>query len=172
MGEDLSQGAKIGIILIILCALIAIVFSIMSIMKNITTQGADELQHSLSSMTMQKFDDYDQREISGAQVISAIKLFENQPYVVVVYTNRKGATPVHYGLSGMTITGATANGTTVTVTNGYCTSSLPTSFTYNNKRKDMQDKTNVAYISNTSRFYSYLIKDASGDVLGILVDEV
>ena len=185
MGEDLSQGAKIGIILIILCALIAIVFSIMSIMKNITTQGADELQHSLSSMTMQKFDDYDQRTISGAQVISAIKLFENQPFCVIVYNNRQASETnaanrfTKYGLQQVTVTEGTTNfqynasTKALSVTNGFVTGSLAAgSFTYNNNRKDMNSKISAKYISNSSTYYSYLIKNTSGDVLGIMVDEV
>lgn len=176
MGEDLSQGAKIGIILIILCALIAIVFSIMSIMKNITTQGTEDLQKSLSSISMQKFDDYDQREITGAQVISACKLFQDQPFAVVVYTNRSTA-PTTYGLSNISLTTSTYSYDTsskvLLVPSGYVKGSLPSStFTFNNNRKNMSTKTNNAYVSNSARFFSYLIKTSAGDIIGIMVDEV
>lgn len=171
MGEDLSQGAKIGIILIILCALIAIVFSIMSIMKNITTQGTEDLQKSLSSITMQKFDDYDQREITGAQVISACKLFQDQPFAIMVYTNRGGGQV--YGLRGVTTSGMTYTGTKLSVTDGYVTGTLPTTtYTYNNNRTAMATKTSTHYVSNSAKFFSYLIKTTAGDIIGIAVDEL
>lgn len=206
MGEDLSQGAKIGIVLIILCALISIVFSIMSIMKNITTQGAEDLQHSLSSMSLQKFDDYDQREVTGAQVISACKLFQNQPITIVVYTNRKDIAtsgPDVYGLTkcqwisrsvgtdGKEVfddsnakdmdAPITASETTIYNTGSFVLANgvgcaygkyPSTNYVYNNDRTNMNDRTNPSYVSNSARFHSYLIKTSSGDIMGLVFDEV
>ena len=203
MGEDLSQGAKIGVTLIILCALIAIVFSIMSIMKNITTQGAEDLQHSISSMMLQKFDDFDQREVTGAQVLSACKLFQDQPVTIVVYTNRKDVGtngPDIYGLQDCTwlerqldpttnkevfreLGTIAGNGTTVydTTTStftladgvGCAYAKYPTtSYVYNNDRTKMNDRTDVSYVSNSAKYHSYLIKTSSGDIMGIVFDEV
>lgn len=178
MGEDLSQGAKIGIILIILCALIAIVFSIMSIMKNITSSGVEDLQVSLGSMTGQKFDDYDQRTVTGAQVIAVCKMFQNQPLSIYVYTNRKPDAPTVYGANNMTLVADSysydADTKTVTVPGGYVTGALPTTsaITYNNNRKNMSDKSSNEYVANSSKFYSYLVKSTSGDTIGILFDEM
>lgn len=204
MGEDLSQGAKIGIVLIILCALISIVFSIMSIMKNITTQGAEDLQHSLSSMGLQKFDDYDQREVTGAQVISACKLFQDQPITIVVYTNRNNKADI-YGLTGCSWMRKTTDATTgkekyaaveggmasvgagnaVTIYDtsakqfkladgvGFAYGALPTTtYSYNNDRTKMNERTNTSYVSNSAKFHSYLIKTTSGDIMGLVFDEV
>lgn len=84
MGEDLSTGAKIGITLIILCTLIAIVFSLLTMMKNITNSGASQLQGSLDQMLLTQFDDYNQKTVSGTQVVSSIKVFEGQDVAVVV----------------------------------------------------------------------------------------
>ena len=193
MGEDLSQGAKIGIILIILCALIAIVFSIMSVMKNVTSSGVEDLQSNLTGMASQKYDDYDQRTITGAQVVAAIKLFNGQPFGVYVFTNRQSNnTPFKYGLSNLVFTApnsTSANGSyyynyntsvtnsvqpkTLSVKDGYVLAEYPTStFTYITDRKQANDKTNAAYISNSAKFYSYLVKNTAGDVIGIMVDEL
>lgn len=84
MGEDLSTGAKIGITLIILCSLIAIVFSLLTMMKNITNSGASQLQGSLDQMLLTQFDDYNQKTVSGTQVVSSIKVFEGQDVAIVV----------------------------------------------------------------------------------------
>ena len=84
MGEDLSTGAKIGIILIILCSLIAIVFSLLTMMKNITNSGASQLQGSLDQMLLSQFDDYDQKTVTGTQVKAAIKVFSGQDVAIVI----------------------------------------------------------------------------------------
>lgn len=87
MGEDLSTGAKIGIILIILCSLIAIVFSLLTMMKNITNSGSSQLQSSLDQMLISKFDDYNQTTVSGNAVTAAIKVFEGNDVAIVVRPN-------------------------------------------------------------------------------------
>lgn len=84
MGEDLSTGAKIGIILIILCSLIAIVFSLLTMMKNITNSGSSQLQNSLDQMLIAKFDDYNQTTVTGNQVTASIKVFEGADVAIVI----------------------------------------------------------------------------------------
>lgn len=197
MGEDLSTGAKIGVVLILLCAIISIVFSVMSIMKNITTQGTEDLQHSLSSMMLQKFDDYDQRTVTGAQVVAACKLFQDQPYAIVVYTNSATA-PVVYGLQDCKYFGGTDNtnglsadvemtSTDTTVYDskefklaasaGYVQGTMPVvttggSYKYNNNRTAMNERTAPEYVGNAAKFKSYLIKTSSDVIMGIVFDEV
>ena len=195
MGEDLSQGAKIGVILIILCAIIAIVFSIMSIMKNITTQSTQDLQSSLASMSSQKYDDYDQREVTGAQVISACKLFQDQPISVYVVTNRNktvgagGSTSAftfnNYGLKNSEL-GLTANDATklkaagfsftsgkLQCSTGYGLLEYPSDMkAYNNNRSGMNSRSSTDYVGNTSKFMSYLCKNKSGDITAIVFDEL
>lgn len=93
MGTDISEGAKVGIILIILCALIAIVFSLLTMMKNITSSGSQSLQNGLDQLSDSEFQNYDQKTISGTDVAAAIKIFEGRPvaFVVVTSANRKAA---------------------------------------------------------------------------------
>ena len=198
MGEDLSQGVKIAVILILLCSVIAIVFSILSIMKNITAQSSQDMQSTLSSVSKQKYDDYDQRTVTGAQIVAACKLFSKQPVSIVVYTNRDDS-PRTYGLKGVVtqdldspdatdtaksgmLGGAAAWADNlvydsakkqVTVPDGYVTATLPTSgFTYQNDRSSMNTTTSAGYVSNTSQFKSWLIKTSAGDIIGILFDEI
>ncbi len=86
MGTDISEGAKVGIILVILCALIAIVFSLLTMMKNITSSGSQSLQNGLDQLTDSEFQNYDQKNVSGTDVAAAIKIFEGRPIGFVVYT--------------------------------------------------------------------------------------
>lgn len=192
MGEDLSQGAKIGVILIILCAIIAIVFSIMSIMKNITTQSTQDLQNSLASMSTQKYDDYDQREVTGAQVISACKLFQDQPISIYVITNRNlttsgsnvtGYKVDNYGLTNTNLMSGTVFNTNtkltmsaegnVSATTGYGVLEYPTDMkAYNNNRTAMNARSEKSYVGNTAKFMSFLCKNKSGDITAIVFDEL
>lgn len=95
MGEDISTGAKIGIILIILCALIAIVFALLTMMRNITNSGSGQLQNGLDQMQNSQFQDYDNKIVTGTQVMSAMKIFEGQPVGFIVRTvkNKTKGTP-------------------------------------------------------------------------------
>lgn len=86
MGTDISEGAKVGIILIILCALIAIVFSLLTMMKNITSSGSQSLQNGLDQLSDSEFQNYDQKTVSGTDVAAAIKIFEGRPVSFVVVT--------------------------------------------------------------------------------------
>lgn len=86
MGTDISEGAKVGIILIILCALIAIVFSLLTMMKNITSSGSQSLQNGLDQLSDSEFQNYDQKTISGTDVQAAVKIFEGRPISFVVVT--------------------------------------------------------------------------------------
>ena len=197
MGEDLSQGTKVAVILILLCAIIAIVFSIFSIMKNITNSSTQDLQTTLSSVSKQKFDDYDQRTVPGAQIGAACKLFADQPISLVVFTNRNSSGCYTYGLKGVisTVTVTTGgdgsldtnkikevpgtstksvsySGGVLSVPNGSGIAELPATFEYQNSRVDMNDTSKNAFVSSTSKFKSYLIKNKSGDVVGIMFDEI
>lgn len=97
MGEDLSTGAKIGIILIILCSLIAIVFALLTMMKNITNTGSAQLQSSLDQMLLTTFDDYNQKTVSGIQVKSALRIFESQDVAIIVKTGLCNTAPTFLG---------------------------------------------------------------------------
>ena len=106
MGTDISEGAKVGIILVILCALIAIVFSLLTMMKNITSSGSQSLQNGLDQLTDSEFQSYDQENVSGTDVMAAVKIFEGRTvgFVVVSQADIKdnggqanGATGHWYG---------------------------------------------------------------------------
>lgn len=86
MGTDISEGAKIGIILIILCALIAIIFSLLTMMKNITSAGSQSLQNGMDQLSDSEFQNYDQKPISGTDVVAAVKIFEGRPISFIVVT--------------------------------------------------------------------------------------
>lgn len=86
MAEDLSTGMKIGIILIILLAVIAVVISIMAIVKNITNSATNDLTNSVQKMQSLKMDSYNQKQITGNEVLGFITLYHDQGYSVLIST--------------------------------------------------------------------------------------
>lgn len=141
MGEDLSTGAKIGITLIVLCSLIAIVFSLLTMMKNITNAGSSQLQGSLDQMLLTQFDDYNQKTVTGTQVVSSLKVFEGQDVAIVI---RPGLAKKNTACIGGYNYGARLKGYKASTMNGYGTIyvstqdvSLPTgAYTYDAAKLD------------------------------------
>lgn len=86
MGADISEGAKIAIILIILCAVIAIVFSLLTMMKNVAAAGSQSLQNGMDQLSDSEFQNYDQKTVSGTDVAAAVKIFEGRPIAFVTVT--------------------------------------------------------------------------------------
>lgn len=113
MGTDISEGAKVGIILIILCALIAIVFSLLTMMKNITSSGSQSLQNGLDQLGDSEFQAYDQKVVSGTDVAAAIKIFEGRPVAFVINTTadqKAGGDEAHLYGAMLTVTGGNGEG--------------------------------------------------------------
>lgn len=112
MGTDISEGAKVGIILIILCALIAIVFSLLTMMKNITSSGSQSLQNGLDQLGDSEFQAYDQKVVSGTDVAAAIKIFEGRPVAFVINTtaDQKADQTAHLYGAKLTVTGGNGDG--------------------------------------------------------------
>lgn len=188
MGEDISSGAKIGIILIILCSLIAIVFALLTMMKNITNTGSGQLQNGLDQMLASQFQDYDQKIITGTQVASAMSIFDGQPVAFVVRTNAsdKASKAYCYGalIAGTTEAAAeqASDGKVYTVATstitgakeagaGYYTLSLDVSkgsYAYNLNIKPTRTSGTSTYIRSSAKFMAELIHDSTGDTVGIV----
>lgn len=188
MGEDISTGAKIGIILIILCSLVAIVFSLLTMMKNITNAGSSQLQNGLDQMLASTFQDYDQKVVSGTQVMSAMKIFEGQPVAFVTITaacKKVGSTYPNGFNYGALLTGYTACtteqaadgaayklGSALTKATGASsyTANLANAsgaYVYNMNLKPCNGSGTSSFIRSSAKYLAELIKDDTETVVGI-----
>lgn len=188
MGEDISSGAKIGIILIILCSLVSIVFSLLTMMKNITNSGSSQLQNGLDQMLASQFQDYDQKIISGTQVLSAMKIFEGQPVAFVVRTaatQKAGSTYANGFNFGALLTGYVACtteqsgdgaayklGAALTKATGASAytlnlASASGSYVYNLNTKPCNTSGTSSYVRSTAKFLAEIIEDDTGTKVGI-----
>lgn len=87
MDREISNGAMLGIVLLVLAAIIALGFGVFAIMKGVANDGTVDVQDSLGSVSSQVFIDYDQKVITGSKVTSSLKTFEGKAYAVLIGTS-------------------------------------------------------------------------------------
>lgn len=86
MEREISVGAWLGIGLLILAALIGLGFGVFSIAKGVANDGSTNMQEGLGQVSNQVFLDYDQKVVSGQQVLTALSTFEGKAYAVLIGT--------------------------------------------------------------------------------------
>ena len=86
MEKEISNGAMLGIVLIALAAIIGLGFGVFAIAKGTANDGVTNVQESLGAVGASAFTDYDQKIVTGTQVISAYQSFEGKPYSVIIAT--------------------------------------------------------------------------------------
>ncbi|MDQ0885049.1 hypothetical protein QFZ81_000137 [Paenibacillus sp. V4I9] len=188
MEGELGSGARIAIALIVIGVIISVIFVILGFTRGTTNQGITTVQNSMDSMSLAQFDDYDQKILSGTQVISAIKLFEGRPVATVTKTTSQMAltpdTGFNYGaiLTGDNITAATATTPasyiTTTGASGLRKANTTDSFftgglagngniTYNMVYIPMTESGTRPFVRPTAKFLAELIKDTTGTIIGV-----
>lgn len=184
MGEDLSSGVKVGVILIILCSIIGTVMSLMAVVKNVTRTGAMQLQSSLEAMDRMYEDNFNQKTVTGNEVISAIQLNQGSAIAIVIAEPKEDnkLTLHNYGaLLGAVSTGAADN---VVIGNSQVGDSsylyydekgqnyvadlfkVGTTVQYNYKITNIYKNTEREYINPNYKYESKLIRDISGTTIG------
>lgn len=197
MGGDISDGAKIGIGLVLLVAIVAIVMALLKMVKNQTNSGSTKLQDSFDKVAESEFDGYDQVEKTGTDVVAAIKIFQDRPVAIVVQTMKDqaaGSGAWNYGalLSGADVAAtadpALGENKAVTVETTAATAATDDkiapwtghtgyigelkvgtdgSYSYNNNLTPLNTKSTTYYVRSSGRFMSNLIKNDSGDNIGV-----
>ena len=112
MGGDISDGAKIGIGLVLLVAIVAIVMALLKMIKNQTNKGSTSLQDSFDKVSESEFDGYDQVEKTGTDVKAAVKIFQDRPVAIVVQTTKDQAAGTKAWNYGALLKGVTASADT------------------------------------------------------------
>lgn len=106
MGGDISDGAKIGIGLVLLVAIVAIVMALLKMIKNQANNGSTALQDSFDKVSESEFDGYDNVEKTGTDVMAAVKIFQDRQVAILVHTTKTDANKCYN--YGTLIKGATA----------------------------------------------------------------
>jgi len=86
MEGEISRGAMLGIVLIALAAIIGLGFGIFAIAKGVANEGTTNVQDQLSQVSLATFNDFDQKVVTGTQVLSAYSNFAGKPYAILIAT--------------------------------------------------------------------------------------
>ena len=214
MEREISSGAMLGIVLLALAAVIGLGFGVFAITKGVANEGTVNVQDSLGTVSTQVFLDYDQKIVSGQQVLSGLKTFEGKPYAVLIATKgmqqgakitpKHKAYPVQIPIAGTNTTFLNYNaiialtsgggdwgdadkvqvdGTTAlvvkdkgakiaTLKNGSI--EISTGFAavdgnilFDKETGGIYKTGNAEYVSTSSKFQAYIIKDVSDNIMGI-----
>lgn len=213
MQNEISSGTMLGIVLIALAAVIGLGFGVFSIAKGVSNEGVVSVQDNLTSVSDSSFSDYDNKIVTGTQVIAAYKNFQGKNVAILINTqamtkgvvNSKGHKAYAFDIGGVKYVNYNAilapnsagtlaatgenDGTAapVAITKGYTYTSPdglklvePNVETKNGFALDSAGKVvtdtniggfskagNCEYISSSAKFETRLIKDASGQNVGI-----
>ncbi|MFB9277205.1 hypothetical protein [Cohnella cellulosilytica] len=186
MEGELGSGARIAIALIVIGVIISVIFVILGFTRGTTNQGITTVQNSMDSMSLAQFEDYDQKVLSGTQVISAIKLFEGRPVAAIVRTTKSmgittpGTAPTDamaghnygalledaavndYQLTGM----ARTNNTDSFYTHNIRVSDSG-NMTFNSVYLPLTRSGTDTFARPTAKFLAELIKDTTGTIVGV-----
>lgn len=178
MGGDISELAKMSIAIIAIAAIMAISFSLMTIAKNITTQGQSSLQQGVDSLYESSINKYDQSVVTGALVRSTINEFSSQNYSILVGTSLDNIlSDEKIKKSQLANYGAVINDSLsdyiylkdgVFITNDTFKLDSKNSIVRNNDVSTTVKKGDKNYIKDSARFNSHLLKDESGQIVGVV----
>ena len=185
-----------GVVLLALAVLIGVGFGVFSIARNTANEGVVGVQDALGAMNESVFNDYDQKTMSGTQVISAYNTFNCKPIAVVVKTCRgewvnynaliapfsetnprqlaspfqdisRDAVSRQYNVT-TSYFDRTSAGIEVAHVMSTAADVSRRVVLFNNVNADMTKNGNQNYVTPTARFTSYLVKDAGDTVIGIV----
>ena len=175
MGEELNVGARIAIGLIILGVILASVFVILGFTRGTTNEALTNVQNSMSQLSQAQYDDYDQKIVSGTQVLSALKMYQGNPVAIVTRTNLQEQAAANTGFNYGALLNGTDNVNFVTqplskaTGNSWYIVNLAGNgtLTYNLVTLPTLQTGGNQYILPTAKFLAELIKDSTGSIVGI-----
>lgn len=178
MDSNISEVAKISITLIAITALIAISVCIMTIAKSITTQGQASLQKGVDALYESSINQYDQSVVTGALVRSTINEFRSQNYSILVGTfldnilldkKIKKSQLANYGaVINDSLSDYIYLKDGAFITNDTFKLDSKNSIVRNNDVSATVKKGDKNYIKDSARFNSHLLKDESGQIVGVV----
>lgn len=83
--REISAGAMLGIVLIALAAIVGIGFGIFAIVKNTSNTGENDMVNSLNRVADSYFDDYDNKIVTGRQLMGVLEFLSDKDYTVLVH---------------------------------------------------------------------------------------
>lgn len=187
--DDAKEGisiAKIALGVIIFLVLAGIVFALVRMGTNKVNSATNDLSNQLDTADLMQYAKYDNAEVTGTDVLTAIKTYQSSELKVFVATHKMMGN--YYDPN----TGSSNLGTINTKSYGYMSDSnsndengtntpnmntttgqleadiIKTTETFNLSFSELSTKTEDAYIKQSGRFYGYLVYDTTtGELAGL-----
>lgn len=104
--DNAMKAIMIGVGLFITIAVVSAVLIIMGMGNDIINTSTEELTGLSGQLANEMYSKFDDKQVSGSQVIAAVKQYYNKNNIgIILYNKRKNATPVYTGAKILTIQG-------------------------------------------------------------------
>ncbi|WP_289749721.1 hypothetical protein [Bacteroides acidifaciens] len=185
MNEDLSATIRTGVTVVLVAALVSTVLSLMVVAQTILTAGQGTLQSGVDRVSLQQYEVYNGGSQSGTDVKAAVSLYSSQDIAILIHTTAmtsadqyynynsllEGATQSQIPAGGVNVPVYTINKPTQTAGNSWVNGELWTQsgiVQFNGETKVLNTKGCTAYVLDSARFNSQLIKDKNNLIVGII----
>ncbi len=157
MDGNIQKALWLGVSILIFVAVVMIGMSVFTSGQEMAAEGAEQLDNTTRELSNAQYSMYDNKEVSGSDVISAINRYKQQSgEIQVVVTNNSGTTTTYVS------SGDPAAGTLGEIALG----------TINTSIQNAQDKSQTTlYINPYGEFYATLIYDVNDQVRGVDFDQ-
>ncbi len=144
--ENSLKGLTLAAGIIITCIIVSLGFYIAREARDTASAGTGQINELQAEFTDAAKNIYDGTEVSGSEVLSAIRKFGDESIGILV-TTKKNSTYYNYSFD---------------ISTGELGDAVKNSY------KSAQDATSDKYINPTARFTGNIIKDVNGTITGLV----
>ncbi len=158
MDNNIGKALWIGVGILFFIAVVSLGLSLLDQGRGIAQEQSGNLAEMQKRLNEAKFDMYDNQDVTGAQVLAAIKSFrEAKDIFAIQVTTNKGMTTY--------LNNASFSGGNVTIGTAASDSAIENSI------KNARNQAQLTYINPVADFDAQIRKDANGVICGIVFNQ-
>lgn len=200
MSEDVSAQIRTGVTIIVVASLVAVLLNLMVIAQSIVSTGMGTLQSGVDSVMLQEYEQFNQKNMSGTQVKSALSLYSSRDVGILIATKMsQDSSPAVYFNYGTLLKKDGTSGSTTAVNHteaGDVTMKMGADVLKGTKKsgesfytmeydidqyqciktcyntKHTVVTSDIEYVLESARFRAELVKNKSGNIVGIVFTQL
>lgn len=155
MDNNISKALWIGVGILFFIGVVTLGLTLFNKGRDVAEKQTDSLSSLEETLANSEYDAYDNRSVSGSEVLSAIKNFRDKADVFGISVQTKKGTKVY-------LNNASFSDESVSIGSKHSVSSIESSI------KEARTETSANYINPVAKFDATLRKDANGVISGIV----
>lgn len=155
MDGNISKALWIGVGILFFIGVVTLGLTLFNKGKDVAQKQTESLSQLEKGLAEAEFDNYDNRNVSGAEVVSAIKNFREDSEVMSISVSTKKTTVVY-------LNSASFDSDSVTLGEALDKSSIETQI------KQARSESSDNYINPVAKFDAAIRKDSNGVISGIV----